>query len=103
MILQTSLIALQNSFHKWQTAVDKRTKKGREEGREGGREGGRKGGRREGGGRREERRGRREEGGRKGGRKEEGAEKMEKWKNTSTHGNIKYLVTKKNTSSLPLQ
>ena len=80
MILQTSLIALQNSFHKWQTAVDKRTKKGREEGREGGREGGRK-----------------------GGRKEEGAEKMEKWKNTSTHGNIKYLVTKKNTSSLPLQ
>ena len=91
MILQTSLIALQNSFHKWQTAVDKRTKKGRE--------GGRKGGRREGGGRREERRGRREE----GGRKEEGAEKMEKWKNTSTHGNIKYLVTKKNTSSLPLQ
>ena len=76
MILQTSLIALQNSFHKWQTAVDKRTKKGREEGREGGREGGRKGGEREEeGGRREEGGGRRE-GGREGGRRRE----RKKWK-----------------------
>ena len=71
MILQTSFIALQNSFHKWQTAVDKRTKKGREEGREGGREGGE---RREGGEKREEGGGR--EGGREGGRRRE----RKKWK-----------------------